>query len=786
MPRPAVPKVPVRSRRNAYFTEDRMEKFQKFLEKRAEMGTEEILEQEKKVWTRSAPADLYYERDAANPLVLRARPKLKELCGKFERVCVEPSKEAAKKFPAYEPPKIRRMLKKCKGGACHGKSCKSGGGDAADEESSSSDSDSSEEEEENKGRKAKGKPNAKAKFKEDTARVEAMRWLTHRQKQPFRLHEELWENQPGELNDGPACRCSAKARKIGIRHGIYQGEEDGKVRLDPMTNNADKLYHYRIAISPPTNYVMDSPTMITHDGHDFVFEGFSLLTTAPIGPLPSCNVVRFNIRYEILYIEEKVPDNFTLRELELFHEYFFRDLLELADWRAGGRFHFMPRFVRDLSEDGKEILSMNEVLRYLVDSRGLLVEDVDLPALLKMDKDEWLAFTDGVRGMIVTHPGMRPSGLRVDQLDRCQDSRDVIKFPDIVHVGQRPAQLYYAGNAEYQKAWREYMKLRHLLANKDKPTYADRQRLEAMSKELVKFRQQADMKREVTVALSSQGFEQTGLMADIVQHGLLLPVLVNHLRLHASLDHLEKRIGYKFQNRRLLQLAMTHPSYKENYGTTPDHVRNALSNCGIRQPEYGDKKVHFSSSRKRGINVLINIMSRFGRRFETESHVQHNERLEFLGDAVVEFISSVHLYYMFPDLEEGGLATFRAALVQNQHLAVLAGVLELEKYMLYAHGSDLCHDAELRHAMANCFEALMGAVFLDGGIIEADRIFGKTLFGHDETLYKTWAELKHHPLQAQEPAGDRHWISTYPILQVLCVSVWISLRFLHLFLPVRT
>ena len=54
--------------------------------------------------------------------------------------------------------------------------------------------------------------------------------------------------------------------------------------------------------------------------------------------------------------------------------------------------------------------------------------------------------------------------------------------------------------------------------------------------------------------------------------------------------------------------------------------------------------------------------------------MKHNERLEFLGDAVVEFITSVHLFYMFPDLEEGGLATYRAALVQNQHLAILAQV----------------------------------------------------------------------------------------------------------------
>lgn len=48
--------------------------------------------------------------------------------------------------------------------------------------------------------------------------------------------------------------------------------------------------------------------------------------------------------------------------------------------------------------------------------------------------------------------------------------------------------------------------------------------------------------------------------------------------------------------------------------------------------------------------------------------------------------------------------------------------------MLYAHGSDLCHELELRHAMANCFEALMGALLLDGGIETADKVFANALF----------------------------------------------------------
>jgi hypothetical protein len=52
------------------------------------------------------------------------------------------------------------------------------------------------------------------------------------------------------------CRCSQKSRKFGIRHGIFPGEENELPKLDPDTNNAGKLYHYRVTISPPTNFLV--------------------------------------------------------------------------------------------------------------------------------------------------------------------------------------------------------------------------------------------------------------------------------------------------------------------------------------------------------------------------------------------------------------------------------------------------------------------------------------------------------------------------------------------------
>lgn len=129
-------------------------------------------------------------------------------------------------------------------------------------------------------------------------------------------------NEPGEMNDGPLCRCSIKSRKSGIRHGIYPGEILFP-KCDLYSNNADKLYHYRITISPPTNFLIKTPTIIQYDEHEFIFEGFSMFSHFPLEKLPTCKVIRFNIEYTILYIEEKIPENFTVYEMDLFSKSIF-------------------------------------------------------------------------------------------------------------------------------------------------------------------------------------------------------------------------------------------------------------------------------------------------------------------------------------------------------------------------------------------------------------------------------------------------------------------------------
>uniref|UniRef100_T1GFQ1 RNase III domain-containing protein n=1 Tax=Megaselia scalaris TaxID=36166 RepID=T1GFQ1_MEGSC len=562
--------------------------------------------EEKQYWIRSSPSDIYYKRTVQqNGIEVEATPRLEALCELFERELIIRAENAREAMPKYTPPPQ----------VC------------------SSSDDSSDEE---------FHPEQDCSMEE----------LSMKTQHPHRLHADLWHNEPGEMNDGPLCRCSAKSRRIGIRHGIFPGET-GYNKCNPDTNNANRLFHYRITISPPTNFLTKTPTIIKYDEHEFIFEGFSLFSHTKIDELHVCKVIRFNIEYTIVYVEEQMPENFTIRELDLFSKFLFTELLELVDFAQKPNtaldscncFHFMPRFVRDLEDNGKEILSMSEVLKFLL-------------IILDHFQYQWQNYADVLKGMVVTKPGHRPCSVRIDQLDRnVSDIPECIKegvtHPAIVHFGIRPPQLSYAGNPDYQKAWREYVKLRHLMANMPKVSYEEKRKLEEKEQKLQDMRSLGRMKRNVTVAISSEGFYRTGIMCDIVQHAMLIPVLAGHLRFHESLSFLETNLGYKFKNRYLLQLALTHPSYKENFGTNPDHARNSLTNCGIRQPEYGDRKIHYQNTRKRGINTLINIMSRFGKEYETLSNITHNERLEFLGDAVVEFLSSIHLFFMFPDLEKG-------------------------------------------------------------------------------------------------------------------------------------
>ncbi len=96
----------------------------------------------------------------------------------------------------------------------------------------------------------------------------------------------------------------------------------------------------------------------------------------------------------------------------------------------------------------------------------------------------------------------------------------------------------------------------------------------------------------------------------------------------------------------------------------------------------------------------------------------HNERLEFLGDAVLELIVTDYLYASFPEKPEGELTSWRAALVNAKMLSVVAKEIDLNEFLLLSRGEKRETGKARDYILANTFEALVGSMYLDRGIEE--------------------------------------------------------------------
>ena len=154
---------------------------------------------------------------------------------------------------------------------------------------------------------------------------------------------------------------------------------------------------------------------------------------------------------------------------------------------------------------------------------------------------------------------------------------------------------------------------------------------------------------------------------------------------------LEDRLGYQFKNRALLENALTHSSYANEH---------------------------------------------------RESGLTSNERLEFLGDSVLGMVVADHLFREHPDMPEGELTRTRAALVCEGSLVEVAKALELGKYLRLGKGEDAGGGRERPSIMADATEAVLAALYLDGGIAQARRAIRALILGNEEEMsasrdYKT-------------------------------------------------
>jgi len=107
---------------------------------------------------------------------------------------------------------------------------------------------------------------------------------------------------------------------------------------------------------------------------------------------------------------------------------------------------------------------------------------------------------------------------------------------------------------------------------------------------------------------------------------------------------------------------------------------------------------------------------------ERKDYPFDNQRLEFLGDAVIQVVVTEHLYRMFPDFSEGRLTKLRTRIVSRVALRERALALDLGGYLMMGRGEEASGGRERSSTLADAFEAVVGAIYLDGGF-EASRIF---------------------------------------------------------------
>lgn len=132
----------------------------------------------------------------------------------------------------------------------------------------------------------------------------------------------------------------------------------------------------------------------------------------------------------------------------------------------------------------------------------------------------------------------------------------------------------------------------------------------------------------------------------------------------------------------------------------------------------------------------------------------HNERLEFLGDAVLELGVSDLLIRRFPESQEGELSKIRASLVNETALAEQARRIDLGKHIFLGKGEELCSGREKNSLISDAFEAVLGAIYLDGGFQKAFAIISK-IFGPEVARAGTEDISRDYKTKLQEEVQTR-------------------------------
>ena len=164
-------------------------------------------------------------------------------------------------------------------------------------------------------------------------------------------------------------------------------------------------------------------------------------------------------------------------------------------------------------------------------------------------------------------------------------------------------------------------------------------------------------------------------------------------------------------------------------------------NFFIKLKQFFIDRTESVSSIEKKINYIFHnkdyIRQAFTHKSLDTSPRKNYERLEFLGDAVLDIIVSRELMREFPEGDEGLLTQRRASLVQKPFLATIGHLLDLMDHLKIEHNVNLNIEKIADKQLANLFEALIGAMYLDGGIEPCRRLILDTIWAHKEEAWKS-------------------------------------------------
>ncbi|HEX8685295.1 MAG TPA: ribonuclease III [Pyrinomonadaceae bacterium] len=184
---------------------------------------------------------------------------------------------------------------------------------------------------------------------------------------------------------------------------------------------------------------------------------------------------------------------------------------------------------------------------------------------------------------------------------------------------------------------------------------------------------------------------------------------------------LEERIGYRFRDRRLLERALTHRSW-----------------------------AHES----------------VGAGGEREARALHNEAFEFVGDSVLGLVVAAALFRTHPEVTEGELSRMKHRLVSTQTLARVARRLGLGDFLRVGRGEEKTGGRRKRALLADAFEALLAAVFLDGGYAEAQGFVERALCGElEEATPESAAAADFKTMLQERLQSERHLSPAYEVVE---------------------